>query len=588
MSLSIVHLTPLLHNQPLMSLEQVPSASTSSTLETNEPSGAEQEAQSTDQTPAITWIRVQDHAGEIQQCNLLDDENWSSWHDDMMLTFNLCEIQDYVLGQIRCPNRDTNPIGADNWHYNDTYTQQIIRIILGHNQKIHCAGATTSHEIWSNLEAIYQLHGMQTKHQLMQDLYSCQASKGDDIIKHLQKIKCIWECIMLICQNDLPMSPGQLKEFIVHTLLMLWAPLTTPYLKEKVYTDISVHALIGDCNEEYKCQKKGEERQMSTGNNIYSANALSSQNRSANRGGGKKFSGNADITCNICGCCGHKARDCWHQDKSDTDLICAICEWHGHKVKDCWFKDKKQCEYCKQFNHTKSECRRLAFDIKKKKFEAFKKGKEKMVAQALVTEKSPKIKANITKMEEETIQTVGEKTFSYDNDDLINSSNLDVNMAEMNVSADSNYDWLADSGSTLHITNNKELYHTYTSKQHIIKGIGGKQMHVEGHGDIILQAHHNTKITDLKLKDVLYVPTNKHNLFALGKWDTNGQMYQGHDGKLTLFNKERKIIAIRTKLTQNLYKFSFEVIKQEYISQSIYALSSQPAQGWEVWHKCYG
>src|SRR5258708_19815145 len=113
------------------------------------------------------------------------------------------------------------------------------------------------------------------------------------------------------------------------------------------------------------------------------------------------------------------------------------------------------------------------FNIKKKKSEAFKKGKEKMAAQALVTKKSPKLEANITEMEVETLHTVGEKTFSYNNDDLINSSNLDVNMAEMNVSADSNYDWLADSGTTLHITNNKKLYHTYTSKQHIIKGIGG-------------------------------------------------------------------------------------------------------------------
>ena len=78
MSLSIVHLTPLLHNQPLISSEQVPSASTGSTLKTNEPSGAEQEAQSAKQTPAITQIKVQDHTGEIQQHNLLDDENWSS------------------------------------------------------------------------------------------------------------------------------------------------------------------------------------------------------------------------------------------------------------------------------------------------------------------------------------------------------------------------------------------------------------------------------------------------------------------------------------------------------------------------------
>ena len=109
-----------------------------------------------------------------------------------------------------------------------------------------------------------------------------------------------------------------------------------------------------------------------------------------------------------------------------------------------------------------------------------------MVAQALVAKKSPKLKVNITKIEVETLHVVGEKTFLYKNDDLIDSSDLDVNMAEMNVSTDSNYDWLADSGSTLHITNNKELYHTYTSKQHIIKGIGGKQMCVEGHGDIIL------------------------------------------------------------------------------------------------------
>ncbi len=183
---------------------------------------------------------------------------------------------------------------------------------LGHNQKIPCVGATTSHKMWSNLEAIYQLCSMQMKHQLMQDLYGCQAGKGDDIIKHLQKIKHIWECIALVCQNNLPMSPEQLKEFIVHMLPMSWGPFMTPYLKEKAYVDISIHMLIGDCNEEYRCQKKGEERQMSTGNNIYSANALSSQNRSANYGGGKKFSGNADIMCDICGCHGHKARDCWH------------------------------------------------------------------------------------------------------------------------------------------------------------------------------------------------------------------------------------------------------------------------------------
>jgi hypothetical protein len=117
------------------------------------------------------------------------------------------------------------------------------------------------------------------KHQLMQDLYACWANEGDNIIMHLKKIKQIWEHISVICQDKLPMRPDQLKEFMVHTLLMSWNTFATPYLKEAVLMEYSVHALIGDCNEEYKHQKRGEERQSNATMNIYSANTSISNNR---------------------------------------------------------------------------------------------------------------------------------------------------------------------------------------------------------------------------------------------------------------------------------------------------------------------
>jgi hypothetical protein len=44
------------------------------------------------------------------------------------------------------------------------------------------------------------------------------------------------------------------------------------------------------------------------------------------------------------------------------------------------------------------------------------------------------------------------------------------------------------------------------------------------------------------------VPTNKYNVFALGKWDINRWVYQGHAGKLILYNKDQEIIAIGTKI----------------------------------------
>ena len=63
-------------------------------------------------------------------------------------------------------------------------------------------------------------------------------------------------------------------------------------------------------------------------------------------------------------------------------------------------------------------------------------------------------------------------------------------------------------------------------------------MHADGHGTITVKARFGNRITHLRLQNVLYVPTNKYNLFALGKWDSNGQMYQGHTGKLILYNKD--------------------------------------------------
>jgi Pol polyprotein len=158
--------------------------------------------------------------------------------------------------------------------------------------------------------------------------------------------------------------------------------------------------------------------------------------------------------------------------------------------------------------------------------ETNKKGKEKMVVQVLEAKKALKAEAHITEMEVKTLHMVGEKNFSYNSDDLIDSSDLDVNMAELNVNAGSNFDWLADSGSTLHITNKMKYYSIYMPKTYIIKGIEGKQMCAEGHGDIILHTRHKDKITDLKLKDVLYSGSkNCPNVWPLWKdWPVINQI----------------------------------------------------------------
>ena len=88
----------------------------------------------------------------------------------------------------------------------------------------------------------------------------------------------------------------------------------------------------------------------------------------------------------------------------------------------------------------------------------------------------PKIN-NISGIAEEALNVVGETQFlDLENDDLIDPSDpdKDVNMADANDINACNYDWLADSGSTLHITNQKKYYQTFILTTHIIKGVRGK------------------------------------------------------------------------------------------------------------------
>ncbi len=145
---------------------------------------------------------------------------------------------------------------------------------------------------------------------------------------------------------------------------------------------------------------------------------------------------------------------------------CAVCGYKNHKTTDCRLKDKLKCEYCKKFYHTADECRKLKWD-KKKASEAqnMKKGKTKIVALALAKdEKAKKVEVNIAKIEEEALNAIGEIMFLSieESDGLIDyKDNNDVQMADDNDNIDRVYDWLANSGSMLHIMNRKDLYSKY-------------------------------------------------------------------------------------------------------------------------------
>jgi hypothetical protein len=102
---------------------------------------------------------------------------------------------------------------------------------------------------------------------------------------------------------------------------------------------------------------------------------------------------------------------------------------------------------------------------------------------------------------------------------------IDVN-GTMSFEFDSSrmYDeWLADSGTTSHITRRRDVFIKYTPIREIpISIAGGLKTHAIGRGDLNLRSECDGNVFVLELTNVLYVPGNKNNLLSLGRWEKEG------------------------------------------------------------------
>lgn len=124
------------------------------------------------------------------------------------------------------------------------------------------------------------------------------------------------------------------------------------------------------------------------------------------------------------------------------------------------------------------------------------------------------------------------------------------------------YDCAPVIAATSHITNRRDVFVSYQPMHDTqIGGVGGRNSRVEGRGTIELESQCEGKIYVLTLQDVLYIPSNKHNLLSLGKWTAAGGLFIGGGGKLSLISKSGKCVAQGTKMENNLYKIRFTIRK---------------------------
>jgi len=85
----------------------------------------------------------------------------------------------------------------------------------------------------------------------------------------------------------------------------------------------------------------------------------------------------------------------------------------------------------------------------------------------------------------------------------------------------------------------------------------------------------------LQLENVNYIPTNKYNIFTLGRWDSQGRRYEVLKSKLILYN-HLDVPVLKVKIASNIYKFKLMLINT---NETNYIFSCQELkQTWETWH----
>ena len=86
--------------------------------------------------------------------------------------------------------------------------------------------------------------------------------------------------------------------------------------------------------------------------------------------------------------------------------------------------------------------------------------------------------------------------------------NFDVPMTDMSANDDRliYYDWLADSATTSHVTNQRNTFINYeplTNK--LVLGVGNNETHAIGRGTVELESNYNGKKFIIKLEDALHI-----------------------------------------------------------------------------------
>ena len=145
-------------------------------------------------------------------------------------------------------------------------------------------------------------------------------------------------------------------------------------------------------------------------------------------------------------------------------------------------------------------------------------------------------------------------------------------------------DWLADSATTSHISNERRTFIDFTPLASLsITGVGDQSIQSLGWGTVILKCKIGKEVFTHHLQDVLYAPKAVNNLLSVRRLDDAGGEFWVAQGKCELRDKSNQVIGIGRNIWR-LYPLDACAEKTPSEQASI-AVTGQ--NSWDLWHRKY-
>ncbi|QRW26084.1 integrase core domain protein [Rhizoctonia solani] len=161
-------------------------------------------------------------------------------------------------------------------------------------------------------------------------------------------------------------------------------------------------------------------------------------------------------------------------------------------------------------------------------------------------------------------------------------------------------EWIADSGTTTHIANNRNSFSDYSKTSGYVTGVTGKEP-ILGRGTVELECLINNDTNEyrtIRLTNVAHVPSSPANLISLSLVTDKGYRVSMDRDQLVIHGTNNEVITYGSKLRDrdqgSLWKINAKAVSKTTAKQKAQnvptelALVKQTGRTWLDWHRVLG